>query len=250
VKKTAHMESKTTTVYGKVPRRRRKARASPPYNKQGALTMSNTPGSLTTLLNEPWMPVFPPRIYKKLRYSTNISLGAASGAVSSWVFRANDLFDPDFTSTGHQPMGFDQLMNFYNHFIVAKAVIHCTFKNLASFPASVCIRQDADSTPITVIDRILEIGGCAKADLEFKGVSGSQRSLELGLDVARLQGVSRVALTSDPSLQGNAAASPAEVTYFHVQCWDSTAAGASSVGVDIILEQEAYFCEPRNSIES
>jgi hypothetical protein len=165
------------------------------------------------------------------------------------VLRANDLFDPEFTGTGHQPMGFDQLMLWYNHFVVARARLKCTFINASASPASVCIRQDGDSTAVTVIDRILEIGGLAKGDLEFKGVSGSMRTLSLGVDIANLQGVDHLALTSDPSLQGSSAASPLEVTYFHVAAW-STLGATTSIQVDAILEQDAYFCEPRNLIES
>lgn len=241
-------QSARRRVYKRVARRGKGTNNN--TNNKSALISSSSPDSLTTLVKEPLMPVFPARIYKRLRYSTNATIGAAAGAVNTYVFRANDLFDPDLTGTGHQPMGFDQLMLWYNHFVVAKAKITCTFSNLAAARATVCIRQDGDLTPITVIDRILEIGGLVKADLENKGVSGSMRTLEIAVDIARLQGVSPIALSSDPSLQGSAAASPAECTYFHVACWDSGAGGTTSVLVDVLLEQEAYFCEPRNLIES
>jgi hypothetical protein len=165
------------------------------------------------------------------------------------VLRANDLFDPEFTGTGHQPMGFDQLMTWYNHFVVVHARLVCTFKNTANTSPTVCIRQDGDSTPITVIDRIVELGGCVMDTLSLKNVYGGDSVLEMSLDIAKLQGVSRSAITSDPSLQGNAAASPAEVTYFHIQMWDSVGATGSCT-VDVILEQVAIFLEPRDITES
>jgi hypothetical protein len=198
---------------------------------------------------EPWMPIFPARTLRRLRYSSFSSLTSTTGAVASYVLRANDLFDPDFTSTGHQPMGFDQLMAFYNHFTVVAAKLIVTFSNTAAAPLTVSLRQDADSTAITVADRILEFGGLVKGDLEFKGVSGSVRTLELSIDVARLQGVSRQALTSDPSLQGSAAASPVEVTYFHIQSWNNQST-TGSCGIDFILEQDAIFGEPRDLTQS
>jgi len=201
-------------------------------------------------VTEPWMPIFPASITKTLRYSTNVTIGAASGAVSTWVFRANDLFDPDFTSTGHQPMGFDQLMLWYNHFCVVRCRIVVTFRNLGTVTTAVAIRVDGDSTPLTVIDRIIEAGGLTMDTIEPKGVYGCNVTMEQTVDIAKLQGVSRSAITSDPSLQGSAAASPVEVSYFHLACWDSGALATTSILADVVLEQTAVFVEPRDIIES
>lgn len=194
------------------------------------------------------MPIFPATTVRKLRYSTTFQLTSTAGVVASYVFRANDLFDPDFTSTGHQPMGFDQMMLTYNHFCVVSARIKVTCRNKTNTtPFTVCIRQDASNTPLTVIDRILEFGGLVTADIDTFGVCTTL--LELGLDVARLQGVSRKAITADPTLRGDAATSPTEVTYFHIQMWD-TAAATSTGNFDVVLEQVAHFMEPRDMIES
>lgn len=35
-----------------------------------------------------------------------------------YAFRANGIYDPDFTGTGHQPMGYDQWNQFYKRYIV------------------------------------------------------------------------------------------------------------------------------------
>jgi hypothetical protein len=229
----------------------RRSKKNGPRGRNGTLT-SGGGASVNATLYEPWMPLFPASITKRLRYSTSFATASTAGAITSTqVFRANDLFDPDFTGTGHQPMGFDQLMTWYNHFVVVSAKITCIFKGSAanSGPMTVCIRIDGDSTPITVIDRIVEIGGCVTADLEMKGGYGSCKKLSLLADICKLQGVSRGAITSDPSLQGNAAAAPAEVTYFHITSWDSGGVSSASE-VDVILEQVAVFLEPRDITES
>jgi hypothetical protein len=203
------------------------------------------------MVYEPWMPLFPPTITKRLRYSTTFALSATTGAITSTqVFRANDLFDPDFTGTGHQPMGFDQLMTWYNHFVVIWAKITVVAKCTSGSAPTVCLRVDADSTPLTVIDRIVEIGGCVTEDLEVKGAYGANKKLSMTADICKLQGVSRSAITADPSLQGNAAASPAECTYFHITLWDTVATTTGSCECDVILEQIAIFLEPRNISES
>jgi hypothetical protein len=199
---------------------------------------------------EPWMPIFPASVTKRLRYSTTFSLTSTSGAITSTqVFRANDLFDPDFTGTGHQPMGFDQLMVWYNHFCVRSARIQLVFKNNISNAPTVCLRVDADSTPLTVIDRIVELGGCVTENLEIKGSYGANKKLSLSIDIAKLQGISPSAMTADANLRGTAASSPAEVSYFHITMWD-TSGTTGGVEVDVILEQTATFFEPRDITES
>jgi len=235
-----------SSQHGVAKNRRRKGKKS-----GGNATLASGGGrsASMTLVVEPWMPVFPASIKRRLRYSTNALLVATSGAVASYVFRANDLFDPDFTGTGHQPMGFDQLMVWYNHFCVVEARIIAIFRNTAAVTGTCCVRVDGASAPITVIDRIIEIGGCAIDDLGVTGSSSDMKELRLNANIPKLQGVHISAITSDPALRGDAATSPTEVTYFHVQLWNSVAVTISAQ-VDIILEQYSYFMEPRDMTES
>lgn len=192
------------------------------------------------------MPIFPASTVKRLRYSTSFAAGCTSGAITSTqVFRANDLFDPDFSGTGHQPMGFDQLMLWYNHFTVMTAKIILVCKNLSLNPHTICLRVDGDSTALTTIDRIVELGGGVTVDLDSSAGYGATKKLSMSVDIARLQNVRRSALTADPSLQGSASASPTEVTYFHITSWE-TSGKTCSAEIDVILEQVAHFSEPRN----
>jgi len=236
------MPLKTTGSAAK--RRNRKNRAI----SKNALTTSKTNPNLLTQVVEPWMPLFPSRTTRMLRYSTNFTLTATSGVPATYVIRANDCFDPDFTGTGHQPMGFDQMMVFYNHFCVTDARLIATFRATGA-ACYACVRQDATSTALTVIDRIVEVGGNAMTSLETKSTSGDAKTIELSLDIARLQGISKAAITADPTLRGDAATSPTEVTYFHVQLWDASGV-TSTAEVSIILEQRVIFMEPRDQTES
>jgi len=169
------------------------------------------------------------------------------------VFRASDLFDPDFTGTGHQPMGFDQMMLSYNHFVVKRCRARVVFHNTTASATSVirvALRQDADSTLLTNPDQILEFGGCVTENLDGSGVYGQQKELSLDINIMRLQGINVQALTADPSLRGTASASPTENTYLHCMAWDSTKLASSNIVAEVVLEYEAVFLEPRNLIES
>jgi len=231
--------------------RAKKGKRGRPGGRNSKATIAHGSGraSSLALIVEPWLPTFPSSVVRRLRYSDSITLNSASGVVSSYVLRANDLFDPDFTGTGHQPMGFDQLMLVYNHFCVIKARLICVFRSILSNTATVAIRYDGASAPITVPNRIIELGGCVIDDVSFLATTNEAKELTLDLDIAKLQAVKKSAITADPTLRGDAATSPTEVTYFHIQMWNTNSTTCSCI-VDFILEQTAHFMEPRDNVES
>ncbi len=56
----------------------------------------------------------------------NVSLAIAGNPIITHSFRANSLFDPDSTGTGHQPIGFDQVKDMYEEFHVIGCRIKAT----------------------------------------------------------------------------------------------------------------------------
>ncbi len=91
----------------------------------------------------PQQGVFPPTRMAKLNYSDVSTLtegGAGTGAFQ--VYRTGDLYDPDYTGVGHQPMYFDQLCSStgpYLTFAVLGAGFQLRFANVSSYPALVVI---------------------------------------------------------------------------------------------------------------
>lgn len=72
----------------------------------------------------------------KLRYNTNAQMSTTSGLMSHYTMRANSVFDPDYTSVGHQPMGFDQWALLYNHAVVVGSRMTVRFTNASGSTAS------------------------------------------------------------------------------------------------------------------
>jgi hypothetical protein len=144
-------------------------------------------------------------------------------------------------------MGFDQLMLSYNHYTVTQARLICTFHNLAATSSVVSVKVDGGSTPITVVDQIVEWGLNTHSVLEAKSVSGSVKVVECKVNIARFEGVDDVMDVQE--LRGSVAANPAEQTYFHVQSWDN-AGVTTNILVEIVLEYVAIFSEPRVLSES
>lgn len=194
------------------------------------------------------MPVFP---YKKtchLRYSTNFQLTTNVGVVASYVFASNGLFDPDVTGTGHQPMGFDQMMLSYNHYCVLSSRIIVTAVNTTSGPVpTFVVSARSAATPVTVIDQILEFGILNKTDLESKSVSGDVKTLECRSVIRRMTG--KPLPINDPNLCGDINTNPTEVEYYHIQLFDQ-AGNTSTVNFKVIIEFVATFFEPRVLVES
>ncbi len=228
-------------------RTKRQHRPRPGNNRPSSNIVSSGPRRQATDLTEKWMPVFASKTTRRLRYSSNFGLTATSGIVASYVFAANGLFDPDITSTGHQPMGFDQLMLSYNHYCVLSSKIIVTAKNILGSTPVISITAQANSTPITVIDQIIESGMSERTTLESKAVSGSVKTIQLMSTTRRFEG--KPMPINDPNLCGDVGNNPAELQYYHVQLWDA-AGTTSQVTCDVVLEFRAVFFEPRILTES
>lgn len=48
----------------------------------------------------------------------NLSAQSGVGAPGTYSYRMNSMYDPDLTSTGHQPYGFDEMMVLYTYYQV------------------------------------------------------------------------------------------------------------------------------------
>ncbi len=84
-----------------------------------------------------------------LKYIDYTYINPGLGSVGYAVFRANSLYDPDFTGVGHQPLGFDQLAVLYNHYVVNSARIKVQVHSAAgaTHPTAFGILLNDDNTP-------------------------------------------------------------------------------------------------------
>ncbi len=62
----------------------------------------------------------------KLHYATEQSLNPGAGAIVAHHYRANSIFDPDFTGVGHQPLLHDQYALLYGDYRVVSSKITVT----------------------------------------------------------------------------------------------------------------------------
>lgn len=79
----------------------------------------------------------PSSVRTTLTYSKNFVAGGSLGLASDYVFRGNDLYDPDFTGIGTQPLFTDQLFGIWGYASVRSSSIMLQLSNDA--PVAVTI---------------------------------------------------------------------------------------------------------------
>jgi len=178
---------------------------------------------------------------RKLRYyEQNIQLDPTAGLAGWYYFRANDLYDPNYTGTGHQPMGFDQWMAFYNKFTVLGSKITCTFfnNNTTAVPQdwNCTLRKVTTPTNSTLSDT-LEAGGCSHRVMQ------NDKNVVLSKTYSHRK---EHALTvHDGQTAGTASSSPLDEQYFELGIWGINAADNSTIDVVVKIEYTALFYDPK-----
>jgi hypothetical protein len=96
---------------------KRKRRNGAPRKRQGSPDQS---GNVVRLYRNPRAGPFPTTYPAELHYSDIFEFATSIGTVVYQKFRANSLYDPDETGTGHQPLYFDSLAALYSKYRVTK----------------------------------------------------------------------------------------------------------------------------------
>lgn len=197
--------------------------------------------------------IIAPRQIVKFRYNSQVQIDATSVAAAVFTIRANDLYDPEASGVGHQPLGFDEWMQFYDHFTVLGAKITATFiptdASNTLTPQWVGIQTSAGTSPLTYnAQSFLEQKYVAKKMLGLPTARGPT-SVTTQVSVKKFLGVKD--LIDEDNNAGTRSASPFEGVFFHVfSCPYSSFYNPSIVNVSITVEYIAMLHEVRQLIQS
>jgi hypothetical protein len=179
-------------------------------------------------------------------YATDVGISLVSAAANPgvYIFSANGLFDPDITGTGHQPRGFDQLMLFYDHYVVQKTKITVRFFNASTATPAVAFITVRDSSvkSTNALDYV-ESSITKSTSLAVEGSSSANKTLEHLVDVGRFLG--RNDTMSDSQLKGDAANNPVEGCFFHVGAYTPDLFTATTVQIQVVIEYHLTLIEPK-----
>lgn len=179
----------------------------------------------------------------RLRYKAYVYLNPGAGSVSTQVFRANSLFDPDYTGVGHQPIGFDQLAAMYDHYIVTGSTARVTpVGNFANSTMCTLLLSDTSTGP-TPWTTAAEQPGAQVRILQGNGSSSStQKPMIVSFDAKTFFGVKDVIDNRD-NLGALCDTNPADGAYFIVSVQAADMSADIDLGFLVELEYDAVFTE-------
>lgn len=198
-------------------------------------------------------PLFPARKYVKgqLYYENGKILTSTVGSLAIYNFSANGIYDPNTTGTGHQPIGFDQMMLMYEQYTVVRSHIRVTFLAVDE-PIRVAITLGPDTSAPPTVTAAMENGLIKSTVVAGSGGdSGNNRlrTLTLSCDVPKYFGKSYQAVLGDTQLQGDIANNPLEQVYFQVLAWDPYGSSAQ-VAFDATVSYDVMYWEPKKLASS
>jgi len=76
------------------------------------------------------------RLFIPLQYNQQFNLSSTSGALAVYQVSGNSAFDPDYTSTGQQPEGYDQFASLFQYYRVHGSKIKVSFASVNTTAAT------------------------------------------------------------------------------------------------------------------
>lgn len=247
------MEHKSHQSSKRGQRQNRQGKRGQRQNRQAATARAGPSAMQVTRFRTP---LFPPRFKKRLLYAeVALQVQGAAGLLGNYFFSANGMFDPNITGTGHQPMGFDQMMLMYNHYTVVSSKITVVAANnsAAATSGDVGLYLSPDTVSITNPSQLIENGYFVWKPMLPINIFGSIATLNLNCNVSAYfaRDGNKRELLEDTELYGTASANPTDQVYFAVCTWDgSGAVNTITTLFRVEIEYEAIFWEPRKLTQS
>ena len=153
-------------------------------------------------------------------YADTITIPAASiaGGGQLYTFRANSMYDPDYTGAGHQPLYRDEMAAQYVNYTVLKAKFSVT---IAPGDANWCyfyVFATTDISPETVYGNLAQedYGPCIP--LQPNAAAQPIITRHATADIAKIRGTSVKGLLADDTFKTLSGSNPVDsaTIYFHI----------------------------------
>lgn len=185
----------------------------------------------------------PHRFFTKLRYFQTVFVNPGVGTAAVHVMRINSLADPDYTGTGHQPRGYDELGALYRHYTVLGAKARCYFTAVDSAAQHTCfLSLEGASNIRTAAEDYMEQGSVSSRVL---GGTNSQGGVTLTKNYSTKRFFGTKDVLDNSQYRALIAGNPADIAYLHIGAFPSDeTTNTSTVSVNVIIDFIVAFTEP------
>lgn len=186
---------------------------------------------------------FPAKQAATLKYVENLVLVSTGGVTSNYLFRLNSLYDPDYSSTGHQPIYFNQYMNVYNHYCVTGCKMTVTYQPYASngAPCTLVLWQNDDTTITPTVP--YQQAEQSKAQVALSNGQAAPSKATLNWSARKVFGPNPL---DNSNLRGTATTNPAEESFGCISVRAADNVSTVNCAVMVELEYFAIFTELRD----
>jgi hypothetical protein len=187
-----------------------------------------------------------------LRYVESLGINPSAGALGKYIFRANSVYDPNSSGTGHQPLGFDVWATVYNHYVVLGSTIKCTFlssETTVSCPLAVGVMLDDDGSIPNAARTIMEQGRSAYTLINSRDLAAGN-----GVKLANKYDAQEFFATNpldNADMSAVVTTNPARTAAFTVWCGDfAESADPGSISVLVDISYDVVFFKPKDQVEN
>lgn len=208
-----------------------------------ASTIGNTARAVGTKIT-----ILPNRMYRTVKYGDVYDINPSAGVTGVQVFRANGLYDPDATATGHQPRGHDEYAAMYNHFRVLRSRIVAKKVGDGTYVTHLAIHSASQADGASALKDILEWPQTSwVGPVAYSG--GNAAVCIQDFDSVRDLGK---AATYSASCQGVCSSSdPTEAWYFNLHVAPGNNAGdPGSQSITVSIEYDVVYEDPKSLASS
>lgn len=185
-----------------------------------------------------------PALRVRLPYSFQSSMTEGAAALGNvYTFRINDVFDPDFTGGGLQPLGFDQYTQMYGRYHVMGFTAEVTYATRTAYPIFVGMYYSPQSTTPASAVAWFVVNETVKVGMLGANVGGNNvLVLKSKANIPRILGVTSSEYRSDQDFSAIVTNSPARLGYLHVFVVGRS--NVATVDFSVRLYYDVEFSQP------
>jgi hypothetical protein len=185
---------------------------------------------------------FPAERTVTLLYCDYDGFSSSTGVLGKYQYRLNSCFDPDFTGTGHQPMGFDQWAAYYNHYVVEECAYEVEMSPTGTVYTYQATHISDDSTVPTNLSEIQELGGVVAMGTPYS--STNSHIFKGKVNIAKF--FNRSSIATDSELRALTTANPTETCYLNLFASNADPVQGQAFYFAVKLAYRVRFMEPKD----